>query len=87
MTFEHDGVVYKNRRAFYKEMHPHLDAEAVSSVLQNDIDRFLYHNIPSYRDKKRYNNKYRKDRPLVRFYTKFCDTPIKELFQIGRAHV
>lgn len=71
MAFEHDGVVYKSKRAFYKAMHPNCDIESVS---QNDIDRFIYHNVPSYREKRVtfYRERYRKNKQEVRCYTKYC---------------
>ena len=63
------GITYKSKRAYYETIHPeHVDAT------QNDIDRYLYHNVPEYHNKKKtfYREKYReKKNNTVRRYEKY----------------
>ena len=57
MTFVVDGITYKSKRAYFYEMNP--DRE---NATQNEIDKFLYHNVTEYHNTKStfYREKYRK---------------------------
>ena len=56
MTFVVDGITYKSKRAYFHEMNP--DHE---NATQNEIDKFLYHNVPEYQNNKSmyYRGEYR----------------------------
>ena len=56
MTFVVDGITYKSKRAYFHEMNP--DRE---NATQNEIDKFLYHNVTEYHNTKStfYREKYR----------------------------
>ena len=56
MPFIANGKIYKSRKAYFLEMNPD-DINAT----QNDIDRYIYHNVKEYRDHKRsfYRERYR----------------------------
>ena len=56
MSFIVNGQTYTSKKAYFLEMNPSkIDAT------QNDIDRYLYHNVKEYHDSKRtyYREKYR----------------------------
>jgi len=64
-----NGITYKSKKAYFYIMNPD-----VKNATQNDIDRYLYHNLPEYHHNKRiyYREKYRKMRNnKVRRYTKY----------------
>lgn len=56
MTFVVDGITYKSKRSYFHEMNP--DRE---NATQNEIDKFLYHNVTEYHNTKStfYREKYR----------------------------
>ena len=65
----------------------------IKNATQNDIDRYLYHNLPEYHHHKRnyYREKYRKMKDhKVRRYTKYntldeCDfVPMEDIISLGR---
>ena len=69
MVFVVNGETYQTQKEYYYKMNP--DRENVS---QNEIDNYLYHNVPEYHEKKRmyYREKYRKQkRNTVRKYVKY----------------
>ena len=74
MVFICDGVKYKTRREYFELKNPE-----VREATQNDVDRWLYHNVPEYREQKQsfYREKYRKMKDgHVRGYIKFV--PLRE---------
>ena len=54
--FTVNGITFKSKKAYFYVMNPD-----VKNATQNDIDRYLYHNLPEYHHKKRgyYRQKYR----------------------------
>ena len=69
MVFIVNGETYQTQKEYYYKMNP--DHKNVS---QNDIDHFMYHNVPEYHEKKRmyYREKYRKQKKdTVRRYVKY----------------
>lgn len=69
MVFECDGVRYKSRREYFELKNPE-----VRGASANDVDRWLYHNVPEFRVKRQsfYREKYRDAKNgCVRGYIKF----------------
>ena len=67
--FTVNGITFKSKKAYFYVMNPD-----VKNATQNDIDRYLYHNLPEYHHKKRgyYRQKYRTLKGnKVRPYTKY----------------
>ena len=83
-----NGVTYKSKKAYFFIMNPD-----VKNATQNDIDRYLYHNLPEYHHHKRiyYREKYRKTKDnKVRMYRKYssigdCDyVSMEDIHELGR---
>ena len=69
MTFIVNGQTYNSKKAYFLEMNPDR-----TDATQNDIDRYLYHNVKEYHDSKRtyYREKYRTQKNnVVRGYIKY----------------
>ena len=69
MTFIVNGQTYNSKKAYFLEMNPDK-----TDATQNDIDRYLYHNVKEYHDSKRtyYREKYRTQKNnVVRGYIKY----------------
>ena len=56
MPFIVNGQTYNSKKAYFLEMNP-----SMINASQNEIDRYLYHNVKEYHDCKRtyYREKYR----------------------------
>ena len=67
-----NGKIYKSKKTYFLEMNPdHVNPT------QNDIDRYVYHNVKEYHDYKRsfYRDRYRKlKNNKVRHYIKYQKT-------------
>ena len=64
-----NGNTYKSKRHFFNTVFP--DCEKATN---NEIDFYMYHNVPEYHDKKKtyYREKYRKQKNnKVRKYVKY----------------
>ena len=78
-----NGKIYKTKKTYFLEMNP----EHINPT-QNDIDRYVYHNVKEYHDYKRafYRERYRAQKNhKVRHYIKYqkkkklnCKTPQKK---------
>ena len=67
--FTVNGVTFKSKKAYFYLMNPDI-----KNATQNDVDRYLYHNVPKYHHRKRgfYRQKYRSlKNNNVRQYTKY----------------
>ena len=64
-----NGKIYKTKKTYFLEMNP----EHINPT-QNDIDRYVYHNVKEYHDYKRafYRERYRAQKNhKVRHYIKY----------------
>ena len=52
-----NGKIYKSKKEYFLEMNP----DQANPPTQNDIDRYVYHNVKEYHDYKRsfYRERYR----------------------------
>ena len=64
-----NGKIYKSKKTYFLEMNPDQ-----ANPTQNDIDRYVYHNVKEYHDYKRsfYRERYRSKKDYaVRQYIKY----------------
>ena len=57
-----NGKIYKSKKDYFLEMNP----DQANPPTQNDIDRYVYHNVKEYHDYKRsfYRERYRSKRTM-----------------------
>ena len=74
MTFIVHNQTYASKKAYFLEMNPDQ-----TDATQNDIDRYLYHNVKEYHECKRsyYREKYRAQknnevRKYIKYNTQEC---------------